>query len=87
MFGKRPNGHLDDIGADFKRVQPGGLPPKAHPPIQPGSTPWAGSRRYLCSYRLGPDSSEIANVTRPEPNWSCLDGGPGDTPYCHSGIL
>ncbi|CAG7937082.1 unnamed protein product [Penicillium olsonii] len=46
-FGKRPNGHLDDIGADVKRLH-SSLPLKAHPPIQPGSTPWAGSRRYLC---------------------------------------
>ncbi|CAG7968157.1 unnamed protein product [Penicillium olsonii] len=46
-FGKRPNGHLDDIGADVKRMH-SSLPLKAHPPIQPGSTPWAGSRRYLC---------------------------------------
>ena len=47
-FGKRPNGHLDDIGADVKRMH-SSLPLKAHPPIQPGSTPWAGSRRYLCA--------------------------------------
>ncbi|CAG8402790.1 unnamed protein product [Penicillium salamii] len=47
-FGKRPNGHLDDLGADYKRTHSSGLSLKAHPPIQPGSTPWAGSRRYLC---------------------------------------
>ena len=48
-YGKRPNGHLDDIGGpDSKRVFSGLGHIKAHPPLQPGSTPWAGSRRYLC---------------------------------------
>lgn len=52
MYGKRPNGHLDDIGVGSKRMYSGGLQPKPHPPIQPGSTPWAGSRRYLCTSRF-----------------------------------
>jgi chromosome transmission fidelity protein 4 len=52
LYGKRPNGHLDDIGGpDSKRIHSGGiLQPLAHPPVQPGSTPWAGSRRYLCTF-------------------------------------
>lgn len=87
MFGKRPNGHLDDMGADYKRMHTTSLAPKAHPPIQPGSTPWAGSRRYLCAYRFRRGGSEIANVARSEPNGRCLDGRPGDAPYCHRGIL
>lgn len=48
-FGKRTNGHLDDIlGHDNKRRP--GLPwhPRKHEPFQPGSTPWRGNRRYLC---------------------------------------
>ncbi|KAJ5105184.1 hypothetical protein NUU61_002531 [Penicillium alfredii] len=49
LYGKRTNGHLDDLGgSDSKRVFSGSWQPKAHPAIQPGSTPWAGSRRYLC---------------------------------------
>ncbi|KAJ6072557.1 hypothetical protein N7467_010642 [Penicillium canescens] len=55
LYGKRPNGHLDDIGGpDSKRIHSGGsLQPLAHPPLQPGSTPWAGSRRYLCLNLIG----------------------------------
>ncbi|KAJ5693276.1 hypothetical protein N7462_002699 [Penicillium macrosclerotiorum] len=48
-YGKRPNGHLDALdGPESKRVFSGALQLKSHPPIQPGSTPWAGNRRYLC---------------------------------------
>ncbi|KAJ5364594.1 uncharacterized protein N7496_010307 [Penicillium cataractarum] len=49
LYGKRPNDSLEDLdGPDTKRVYSGSLQPKAHLPLQPGSTPWAGNRRYLC---------------------------------------
>lgn len=49
LYGKRPNDHLDDLGGTSnKRLYSGLEKPKAHTPLQPGSTPWAGSRRYLC---------------------------------------
>ncbi|KAJ5937171.1 hypothetical protein N7454_004826, partial [Penicillium verhagenii] len=48
-YGKRNGDHLDDLDGPLgKRIQSGIAKPKSHPPIQPGSTPWAGSRRYLC---------------------------------------
>lgn len=53
LYGKRPNDYLEDLeGPDAKRVYSTSLQPKAHPPLQPGSTPWAGNRRYLCMYLL-----------------------------------
>ncbi|KAL4875547.1 WD40-repeat-containing domain protein [Aspergillus karnatakaensis] len=47
--GKRTNDHLDGIdGHDDKRMFTSFTKPKVHPPLQPGSTPWRGNRRYLC---------------------------------------
>ncbi|PLB39189.1 WD40 repeat domain-containing protein [Aspergillus candidus] len=48
-FGKRTNRHLDGIdGHADKRMIGSFGKPKVHPPLQPGSTPWRGNRRYLC---------------------------------------
>ncbi|KAK1145451.1 DNA polymerase alpha accessory factor Mcl1 [Aspergillus melleus] len=48
-LGKRSNGHLDDIeGHADKRLLTSFSKPKIHQPLQPGSTPWRGNRRYLC---------------------------------------
>ncbi|RLL96233.1 hypothetical protein CFD26_101219 [Aspergillus turcosus] len=49
LYGKRTNGHLDDIaGPAEKRLLTSYTKPKTHSPLQPGSTPWRGNRRYLC---------------------------------------
>lgn len=51
IYGKRPHDDLDDLGdTSNKRLYSGFEKPKAHLPLQPGSTPWAGSRRYLCMF-------------------------------------
>lgn len=51
-LGKRGNGHLDDLlgHSDKKRgaASLGLWKPRVHAPFQPGSTPWRGSRKYLC---------------------------------------
>jgi chromosome transmission fidelity protein 4 len=48
-FGKRTNEHLGYIeGHMDKRTLTSFPKPKVHPPLQPGSTPWRGNRRYLC---------------------------------------
>ncbi|OJJ35702.1 hypothetical protein ASPWEDRAFT_40934 [Aspergillus wentii DTO 134E9] len=48
-FGKRTNDHLGDLdGHADKRLLTTKWQPKTHPPLQPGSTPWRGNRRYLC---------------------------------------
>lgn len=47
--GKRTNGHLDTLeGGDPKRVV-SYWEPTVHESFQPGSTPWKGNRRYLCT--------------------------------------
>ncbi|GLB09070.1 WD repeat and HMG-box DNA binding-domain containing protein 1 [Aspergillus tubingensis] len=47
--GKRAGSHLDDAdGRPDKRLLTSFAKPKVHPPLQPGSTPWRGNRRYLC---------------------------------------
>lgn len=50
-LGKRTNGHLGDpYGHDNKRRVGSSWQPQTHAPFQPGSTPWRGSRRYLCKF-------------------------------------
>lgn len=52
--GKRNGDHLDDIygHVDKKRPNPAYSlwKPRIHEPFQPSSTPWRGSRRYLCKF-------------------------------------
>lgn len=54
-YGKRSNGHLDEIDVyNSKRRAPyQGWQPKLHNSFQPGSTPWRGSRKYLCLNLIG----------------------------------
>ncbi|KAL9037624.1 MAG: hypothetical protein Q9214_005622, partial [Letrouitia sp. 1 TL-2023] len=49
-YGKRTNEHLDEInGLESKRrATHAKWQPRIHQSFQPGSTPWRGSRRYLC---------------------------------------
>ena len=63
-FGKRTNGHLDDLdGFDVKRRAPyQAWQPKIHQSFQSGSTPWRGNRRYLCKQKWLKESS-VANVS------------------------
>lgn len=49
--GKRTNGHLDEVDDTLNRPvkrRHASWQPTVHAPFQPGSTPWRGSRRYLC---------------------------------------
>lgn len=49
ILGKRTNEHLGDLGGHAdKRFMSSSWQSKVHPPLQPGSTPWRGNRRYLC---------------------------------------
>lgn len=60
LHGKRPNGHLDHIGGpESKRLNQGIVQPMCHPPLQPGSTPWAGNRRYLCMILISPNVLDL----------------------------
>ena len=56
-FGKRGNGHLDEIDVlTAKRRYPhDAWEPEIHHSFQSGSTPWRGNRKYLCKevYNLG----------------------------------
>ena len=50
---KRGSAHLDEIdGFDHKR-RATSWQPRVHQSFQPGSTPWRGSRKYLCVNRIG----------------------------------
>ena len=51
-YGKRTNGHLDDIDgySSKRRATYPAWQPRIHNAFQPGSTPWRGNRRYLCKY-------------------------------------
>lgn len=75
-FGKRTNQHLDSIeGHADKRLLTSFSKPKIHQPLQPGSTPWRGNRRYLCMY-LPNDLDNVLRIlteTRLEPDWRCVD--------------
>ena len=53
-YGKRTNGHLDDIDgiSSKRRATYPSWQPRIHESFQPGSTPWRGNRRYLCRYFL-----------------------------------
>ena len=45
---KRSNGHLDAIDDFEHKKRTSSWQPHLHQPFQPGSTPWRGSRKYLC---------------------------------------
>lgn len=79
-YGKRTNGHLDDLdGHDDKKHFTGFWKPKTHLPLQPGSTPWRGNRRYLCKNCHGYTSIQAnTNFSRLEPHRICVDSRPGD---------
>ncbi|KAL1971673.1 hypothetical protein VTN31DRAFT_2294 [Thermomyces dupontii] len=47
-YGKRTNGHLDDLDEPGRKRFAPFWQPETHEPFQPGSTPWRGNRRYLC---------------------------------------
>lgn len=88
LYGKRPGEHLDNIhGPNSKRLNSGPEKLRPHPPFQPGSTPWAGSRRYLCMFPLSPGFKGFTNAVRPEFNWGCVDSRPRNTSYCYCGVL
>ncbi|KAL9103724.1 MAG: hypothetical protein Q9163_001274 [Psora crenata] len=47
-YGKRTNGHLEDVDISAHKRRISSWQPRRHEPFQPGSTPWRGNRRYLC---------------------------------------
>lgn len=77
ILGKRTNEHLDHLeGHADKRLFSSDLRPRTHLPLQPGSTPWRGNRRYLCTLGF-PFCSSIrhqpADYDRFKFDWLCLD--------------
>ena len=89
-YGKRTNGHLDDLdGRDSKRYMGGGSwLPRVHPPVQPGSTPWRGNRRYLCKCPGPPAGCPLTDLLdRFEFDWCCVDSRSRNSQYRHRGIL
>lgn len=62
LYGKRPNGHLDELDghADKRQHMSTHWQPKLHPPVQSGSTPWRGNRRYLCMLPSGERPRHLA---------------------------
>jgi chromosome transmission fidelity protein 4 len=80
-FGKRPNGHLDYANGHDTKRRFGTWEPRSHEQFQPGSTPWKGSRRYLCKLNrlfhpnlLGFTTNR--GITRPKPHGSGVDSRP-----------
>ena len=73
-YGKRTNGHLDDIddSSSKRRVAYPTWQPRLHHAFQPGSTPWRGNRRYLCKHISTPRMLPLMRV-RPQPHRVCLD--------------
>ena len=64
--GKRGHGELDNELAPFskRRAGEGAWDVKVHPTIQPGSTPWRGNRRYLCTSATAPARPHMADWTQ-----------------------
>ena len=88
--GKRTNRHLGGLdGRPMKRLVQ--WEPRLHEPLQTGSTPWRGDRRYLCKPIHGQKhptcSKTLIYFCRFEPHRLRLDGGPGHAPYCDCRVL
>ena len=50
---KRGSGHLDEIDGYEHKRRTSSWQPRFHQAFQPGSTPWRGSRKYLCVNLIG----------------------------------